>query len=233
MWNPTEIMSILYNGLQRLEADFCEQHAYQGLDSYTETQLHPLLAQAFANDAATVLREVRYPSALVDLPKDSHRQRCDLVLIPKDKSRIFDIVDEQVAQNKAIGTLFESQSTNAIPDIDQSMPEDAYWIEVKSVAQFSYIDGVPVANGKYTTDLLSGPRNDLVKLAVDPLIQFGCVLVLLFHEEQIAGSHDLAVVSNSILNQELPMGLPEIESFPIADRGGNSWCTVGLLPVKL
>jgi len=215
------------------EADLRREHAYQGLDSFSELQLHPLLCQGFANSPFGVLREVGYPSSPKDQPNDAQRQRCDLVITPKADQSLFDPIDEQRVRKKAVGTLFESFVDNHEPNQDDALPESAFWIEVKSVAQFSYVDGVPGPNPKYTNDLLCGPREDVIKLASDPLIWFGASLVVLFTQDKETGPHDISVSVNAMIDLDLPISVPIFESFPINNLAGNAWCTIGMIPIRL
>ncbi len=113
------------------------------------------------------------------------------------------------------------------------MPQDAFWIEVKSVGQFSYVDGVPGPNPKYTSELLAGPRADVVKLASDPLIHHGASLIVLFAEEESTGPHDSSASASERLDHDLPISLPIFESFEITNHAGNAWCTLGLIPIRL
>ncbi len=219
--------------LQSVESHFREQNAYQGLDSLAETQLHPLLCQAFADSYLGVLREVGYPSSPKSRPNESQRQRCDLVLTPNAGQLLFDPIDEQRAQDRALGTLFESYASQYESNPDDALPQDAFWIEVKLVGQFSYVDGVPGPNPKYTNELLIGPKADVVKLASDPLIHYGASLIVLFAEHQETGPHDIAASATAMLDHDLPISVPVFETFEITNYAGNAWCTLGLIPVRL
>jgi hypothetical protein len=233
VWYPSQIIEMISHQLQASDAELRQQHAYHGLDALSETQLHPLLAQAFTATPHGASREVGYPSSPLERPNDAQRQRCDLVLTPIKQQLLIDPVQEQRAQDQALGTLFESMAEDFLPNPDSTPPESAYWIEVKSIAQFSYVDGIPGPNSKYTSDLLVGPRDDVIKLASDPLIHHGAALVILFCEDENIGTHDMAALTTELINQDLPVALPDIESFPITNHAGNGWCTLGLIPIKL
>lgn len=219
--------------LQTIESGFREQHAYLGLDSYSETQLHPLLSQAFANSPLGVEREFGYPTSPMNRPNDAQRQRCDLVLTPNAGQHLFDPIDEQRVLDRAVGTLFETAAQDHVPDLNDVLPVDAFWIEVKTVSQFSYVDGVPGPNPKYTTELLQGPRSDVIKLASDPLIHYGASLVVLFAEDQQVGPHDITTSASAMLEHDLPISLPIFETFPVTNHAGNAWCTLGMIPIRL
>lgn len=233
MWYPSLIIESIVYQLQAIDAELRVQHAYHGLDALSETQLHPLLSQAFAAAPHGVFREVGYPSSPLERPNNAQRQRCDLVLTPLKQQLLIDPVQEQRVHDQALGTLFESIADDFVHDPESAPPESGYWIEVKSIAQFSYVDGVPGPNSKYTSDLLVGPRADVIKLASDPLIHHGAALVILFCEDENIGTHDMAALTTELIKQDLPVTLPEIESFPITNHAGNGWCTVGLIRIKL
>jgi hypothetical protein len=112
-------------------------------------------------------------------------------------------------------------------------PSDAFWVEIKCIPQFRYVDGVPVPNTKYAHEIIAGPSEDVIKLASDPLIRHAGVLVVVFNELEVAGPHDLAMSVREMIDRDLPVGMPEIEQLPIQDRGGNAWCTLGLIPVRM
>jgi hypothetical protein len=232
VWNPTEIISFMRQQLERSQADLDEHNAYHGLDSFSETQLHPLLYQAFAGSPMGSYREVGYPSSPKTRPNDAQRQRCDLVLTPRSGQHLFDPIDEQRARDKAVGTLFESSANAHEPHPNDALPEDAYWIEVKSIAQFSYVEGVPGPNPKYTNELLMGPRADVIKLATDPLIRSGGALIVLFAEEPETGPHDIHASAIKMIEQDLPIAAPVLDSFEITNHASNAWCTLGLIPIK-
>lgn len=218
--------------LQHVNSCLLAEHAYAGLDSFSEIQLHPLLCQGFAGSSLGALREIGYPSSPMNRPNDAQRQRCDLVLTPRSNQCLFDPIDEQRTRDKALGTLFETAIDLHEPDPDDALPQDAFWIEVKSVAQFSYVDGVPRPNTKYTSEMLGGPESDVIKLASDPLIHFGASLIVLFSKEQETGYHDIAASAAAMIEHDLPISLPEIQSFEITNYAGNEWCTLGLIPIR-
>ncbi len=180
-----------------------------------------------------VLREVGYPSSPKSRPNQTQRQRCDLVLTPHAGQPLFDPIDEQRERDRAVGTLFESAAKTHEPNPGDAQPQDAFWIEIKSVGQFSYVEGVPGPNPKYTNELLGGPKADVIKLASDPLIHHGASLIILFAAEKHIGPHDITVAVNTMLDHDLPVSLPIFESFEITNHAGNAWCTLGLIPIRL
>lgn len=233
MWNSVKIILHFQEQLKLVDRQLRDQQGYAGIDSYSEVKLHPLLSQHVADFAYGIHREVGYPTSPLIRPNNAQRQRCDLVLTPENNRAIFDPIDEQRTQDRAVGTLFETVALDRQPSADQVLPTQAYWIEIKAIAQFRYVDGVPGPNSSYTSELLTGPRVDVIKLASDPQIRHGASLVVLFTQEQDAGRHDIAALSQSLLDLDLPISVPEIESFAISNHAGNEWCTLGLIPLRL
>ncbi|MDF1808851.1 MAG: hypothetical protein P1U42_04065 [Phycisphaerales bacterium] len=233
MWNSLEITQLCAIQLKELEAEINSQSTYRGLDSYSEVQLHPFIHQAFTTTHFGALREICYPSASVENPTNTQRQRCDIVLTPNLKQSIFDPIDEQRTRQKAAGTLFESSALLDSPPQGTIPPEDAYWLEIKSIAQFSYVDGVPNPNSSYSSEMLNGPRTDVIKLASDPLIRHAGVLIVHFAEDQSTGIHDISAAVDHMIGLELPVSIPEFETIPIKNHAGNEYCTLGLIPVRL
>lgn len=233
MWSVSDILPPIREHLERVDREYRAQQAVKGLDSLREILLHPLVAQSFTNSSLLVLREAYYPTAQLELPRGTQRDRCDFVILPEGKKTLYDPVDAHKSLRSADGTLFEALATT--PEIKDSEcdPTQAYWIELKAIAQHRYIDGVPIPNAKYVHELLSGPSVDIVKLASDPQIRHAGVLIVLFNELEEAGVHDLSMTMREMIDRDLPVGMPDFETFPVVDLGGNAWCTLGLIPVRL
>ncbi|MGV6815004.1 MAG: hypothetical protein ACWA5W_08360 [Phycisphaerales bacterium] len=232
MWNQAEIADLMAEELRAFTHASSAKPAHAGIDSLSEIQLHPLLCQSFTNSTFGVQREVRYPSSGIARPNESQRQRCDLVLTPRLGMTIFDPIHEQRLNDELAQTLFAGHLDEQIHNDAVSQPEEAYWIEVKVVGQFQYVDGVPIPNTAYTSELTKGPKLDVIKLASEPMIHAGAVLVVIFTEQENAGPHDLNHAARLWIEQGLPISIPEIRSFPIPNYGGNEWCSIGLIPVK-
>lgn len=233
MWSPIDILGRIRNGLVEQDQLLRDQHAVRGIDSLHETGLHPFVAQAFTTESLLVVREAYYPSARLELPRGSQRDRCDLVLLPEGKKSLYDPVDAHKARKSADGTLFEAVASLPAIGAYECDPTEAYWIEIKVIAQNKYVDGVPGPNSKYAHELLSGPSADVVKLASESQIRYAGVLVVIFTEQEEAGIHDLSITMREMIDRDLPVGMPEYETFPIVDLGGNARCTLGLIPVRL
>ena len=233
MWSYSEIVHSVSDAFETYERDLLDEHAVAGLDSYREIDLHPIAYYGLTTCFQSILREVCLPSTERDLPGRNARERVDLVILPDGKKSIYDPVDAHKDLQRASGTLFEPVATLPTPKADECPPTEAMWIEIKSVPQFRYVDGVPVPNTKYAQELIAGPREDVIKLASDPQIRHAGVLVIVFTELREAGPHDLSMSIRAMIDQDLPVGSPEIEQVEIQDRGGNVWCTLGLIPVRL
>jgi len=233
MWSITDLNSKIAANLREHELFLVEDHAHSGLDAMREIDLHPIAIKGLADPGFTVLRESCLPSTKRELPGKNARERVDFVLLPDQKKSLFDPVDAHKELRGASGTLFESFASLAEPKQEECDPRDAMWIEMKCVPQIRYVDGVPTPNSKYELEMINGPSEDVIKLASDPLICHGAVLVVVFNEHAQAGPHDLAMSVRTMIDRDLPVGLPEIEQFPIQDRAGNAWCTLGMIPVRM
>ena len=232
MWSLSVITRTALDGLRRRELELTEEHAVRGLDSFREIDLHPLLSQTFTESSHEAIREACFPSPPEGLPGRNARDRVDLVLLPEGKKALYDPVDAHKELHKADGTLFETVAELRGLNTRECDPSEAFWIEIKAIPQFRYVDGVPQPNTRYAHELINGPAEDVVKLAADPMIRHGGVLVLLFTELEEAGEHDLAIAVRTMIDRDLPVGMPDFEKMPIQDRGGNAWCTLGLIPVR-
>src|ERR1051325_2638820 len=102
--------------LKQAEGDLRLEQAVYGLDTRDERQLQELLATGLG-EHYSVAREVHYPSTVGR--KLTHRQRCDLVLSPRDRPLRLDC---------APPTLFDA------PNLCTA--GEALWLEVKIAYQF-------------------------------------------------------------------------------------------------
>lgn len=232
MWNQSEIADLIADELRERAHAKSVEPVHFGIDSLCEVELHPFLCQSFTNSAFGVQREVRYPSSALSRPTESQRKRCDLVLTPSQEMSIFDPIHEQRLVDELAQTLFAGHLDAQTHKDSVCQPQEAYWIEVKVVGQFQYVDGVPMPNSAYAAELTIGPKLDVIKLASEPIIHAGAILVIVFTELKEAGPHDIGHAVGLWIDQELPISIPEIRSFPIPNYGGNEWCSIGLVPVK-
>lgn len=209
-WSTADIADAIIAGLARQAArDDLEQVVY-GFDTRDELRLHPLIAEALGVAGYGVWPEQRYPGDRLR-PRRSEGKRCDLVLT-RDNLPLRDPLVR--------GTLFDDQ-----PATD---PEDAYWLEIKSVAQFEIEGPFP----RYSAELLAPVAQDVRKLWTDPGIRFGGLALLIFAQSQTVAEHDLAAWHERCLGRGLPVAPSALRGVPITDRIGNAWCALGVYGVR-
>jgi hypothetical protein len=208
--SPADLADAIAEHLARVEADLVREQAVRGIDALDEVELHPILVDAFVAAEFGVTREARYPSERRHW-SENEGDRCDLVLT--DAGR------ELLAERKR-ATLFDPP--DAVP------PDEALWVEVKTVAQF-HEDG---PNGRYAIELGGPIRRDVQKLARDPAILRSALVVLLFVSDPSIARHDLDVWLREALDRGLPVGEPCVREVPLSDRLGHSTCAVAVFPVS-
>lgn len=255
MWSLDELVEPVIAALSRREAELREEQAVRGIDALDELGLHPLVAAALAETGRGVLREQAYPhewtrkaAVRVDtstgevLPESRQRQRCDLVLTEHAGQRLNDSLHRAKARRQAReavkGTLFEALGgAEALCDaqVDRAglvEPEEAFWLEVKVVAQFCFNAGVLGPNRAYASELVRGPIADVTKLAADRRVQHAGVLVVLFTADEATAKNDLGVLLHKCLDKGLPITSPATRSTGVVDRIGNRVCTASLVGVR-
>lgn len=209
-WSTADIADAVFEGVRRqAEQDDLEQAVY-GFDARDELRLHPLIAQALRDAGCGVWPEQRYPDDQLR-PRRSEGRRCDLVLTRDD----LPLRDPLIR-----GTLFDHQ-----PATD---PQDAYWLEIKTVAQFE--TGGPFA--RYSAELLAPVAQDVRKIWSDSVIRHGGLLLLLFTQNRQWAEHDLAVWHDRCLQRGLPVAPPAVRGLAITDRIGNAWCAVAVFGIR-
>lgn len=192
--------------------------------------MHRLLAEGLEQAGFGVVAEMPYPTLHVPSPRRAERERCDLVLTADPASRPADPLQLRRQIEQAAGTLFESLAPKLAHHHALVPPEEAFWLEVKLVAQIAYREAVPVPNRSYAAELVGGPRRDLAKLAADRRIVHGGVALVLFTADQRTADHDLAELQRRLVRADVPVIVPAAtRGFPITDRAGNGWCSVSLL----
>ncbi|MCZ6834775.1 MAG: hypothetical protein O7G85_03280, partial [Planctomycetota bacterium] len=195
MWSVADLADAVEAGVKASNSQLDEEHAVYGLDARDEVELHPILAQAFTCADYGVHREHRYP-ADQKKRKESEGERCDLVLTPDGLP---------LASSERKATLFEP--ADAVP------LDEAYWLEVKTVAQYT-IEG---PNPQYSSQLLSTIRQDVTKLSKDQGILHAGLLIMMFvHDERVA-EHDLGIWQDQCLTRGLPIAAPSFRSVKIKD----------------
>ncbi len=209
------------------------EQAVRGLDALSEVEFHPLLAQAFVGMGLGVAREAVYPGQ-IELAsrvraRRAERERCDLVLLPLPGASLRDPVRERIHRDEELGTLFGSLAPT--PHEDRIAPEDAFWLEIKVVAQFAYTNGWTGPNRAYASELTRALA-DLPKIARDPSIHRGGLLLIAFTRDRATAEHDLGVLRERAIERDEPMRPPVHVSFHIGDRIGNAACTLWLAPAR-
>ena len=209
-WSPADIADAVHAGLvSRAQTDDLEQAVY-GFDHLGELGLHRVLHKALADAGYGVWPEQRYPSDRVKANL-SEGKRCDIVLTP---------AGTPLFQEQARGTLFDT--------VDACQPEQAYWLEVKTVAQFEASGPFP----RYSAELLAPVAADIRKLWNDPLICHAGLLLILFTADRHIAEHDLAVWHRRCLDRGYLVTSPAIRGFEITDRMGNRCCTSAVFAVR-
>ena len=118
-------------------------------------------------------------------------------------------------------------TADAATALDDGNLGDALWIEVKVVAQFQRSG----PNRSYAAALQSPVWRDVEKLASDPAIAHGLVLLVLFTADAVTADHDLEVWRSRAVERGLHLWPRVQRAVPIGDRLGNRLCTVALFPL--
>ncbi len=209
-WSTADIADAVADGLCRRAAQDELEQAVYGFDALDELGLHPLIQQALRDAGYGVWPEQRYPDDQLR-PRRSEGKRCDLVLTRDD----LPLRDPLIR-----GTLFDQQ-----PATD---PQDAYWLEIKTVAQFE--TGGPFA--RYSAELLAPVAQDVRKIWSDSVIRHGGLLLVLFTQNREWAEHDLAVWHDRCLQRGLPAAPAVVRGLPITDRIGNAWCAAAVFGIR-
>lgn len=209
-WSVAELADAVEAGLlARRAADDAEQSVY-GFDTLPELGLQPLVYAALRDAGYGVHPEQRYPADW-SKRKRSHGKRCDCVLtragLPLRDPTLRD-------------TLFGQG--------DAEDADTAYWLEVKTVAQFETAGPFR----RYSAELFAPVTDDVRKLWGDGVIRFGGLLLVLFTASQEVAEHDIAAWHQRCLDRGIPAGCPAVRGFPINDRVGNGWCAIAVFGVR-
>lgn len=247
MWIADDVLAAAAAALRGAEEGFVREQAVYGVDALEEVELHRLIAAGLSEAGFGVLRERPYPGDRTttrsegggeEIARESERRRCDVVLTPQPGLRLADPVRKEkrrlARERQAAGTLFEAHAAAAAAEEDTAPPgtippEDAFWLEIKLVGQYCYEAGVPGPNRTYASQLVRGITADLAKLAADPHIETGALLLILFTENQRVAEHDLVQAMHRCLDKGVVASTPITASFPVLDRIGNTLCTAALI----
>lgn len=201
----------------------------RGVDSLDEVALHGVLCRGFEASGLGVLREQPYPGEAGRRPRRTERERCDIVLTEGAGVGVRDPVEVLREADALAGTLFEGAPGPEPAGVD---PGEAFWLEVKTVAQTAYVCGVPGPNGSYASRLLGPTVRDLAKLSRDRGVRAGGLLLVVFCTDERTAEHDLAVLLHRCLDRDVPVASPVEERFAIRDRVGNGVCSVSIVPLR-
>jgi hypothetical protein len=230
-WSIDEIADTAAAGIADANAALRDENAVRGLDHLDEIDLHTVLEAAFLHADLGVIRERAFPSPPKRRPKASERERCDLVLLPGPDLTLADPETRLAEREDAAATLFAGQAEQLVTPADLD-PADAFWIEIKATGQFVARDDVPQPNGRYTTELIRLPAQDIRKLAREPLAEQAAIALLLFAADEPTARHDLGIAVHKWLDSDLPIRSPAIRVTPIDDRIGNTVCAVCIVPIR-
>ena len=108
-------------------------------------------------------------------------------------------------------------------------PDDAFWLEVKVIGQFTISRGITCPNRSYSTELVTAIYSDCFKLASDRIILRGGLLLILHAQDQRTARHDLDIAVQQAWSRGSSCRTPLVDGFPLNDRIGNTWATVALI----
>lgn len=206
--SPADVADAVAAGLAASAAALDAEQAVAGLDVLDEVKLHPFLHAALRAAPAGwgVWPEQKFPNGW-GKRKHSEGERCDVALTPEGRP----IRDPELAD-----TLFGDPGGAAVS------PEEAFWLEVKTTAQF----GEEGFAKRYAAGLGRTLLADVRKLARDPGIRHAALLLVLFTANRETAEHDAGVWHERALAAGLVVEVPRVRGFAITDRVGNGWCGI-------
>jgi hypothetical protein len=207
LWDFSTLADHLGRIIETAEADLRLEQAVYGLDAKDEKAIQSLLATGLQNHFQSA-REVHYPSSRGE--KLTHRQRCDLVLTPKDRPLRLD---------SSPPTLFDPPN--------QADHAEALWLEVKVAYQFR--EGGE-RHGGYGPQFRQNVVADLRKMEAEPLIREAGLVLVVFNESEAVLAKDLELFEDILVRKEVLAGFRHIRCTAILDRIGHRVCTIALWP---
>lgn len=231
MWSIDQIADLVAESLSAENLRLREEDAVAGVDALDETPMHPIVAAHLARSGLGVLREQPFPTPGRARPRNSERQRCDLVLTHEPGLGLSDPVEVDRRRHELTGTLFEPVAARAAA-VAGVLPEEALWLELKVCGQFEFVSGVPCPNSAYASGVVRGPAMDIRKLARERAIRHAASVLILFAFSEETARHDLQIAAHRWLDQSLPIREPVVRVVPIDDRIGNSVAAVCVTPVR-
>ena len=212
--SPSDLADAIEEGLRSAASALDEEQAVAGLDVLDEVKLHPFLHAALRAAPAGwgVWPEQKFPSGWSKKAR-SHGERCDVVLTPDGRP---------VLDGELEGTLFGDPGGEGVA------AEEAFWLEVKTTAQFEE-EGFAK---RYSAELGRTLLADARKLGRDPGIRHAALLLVLFTFNEETAVHDAGVWHEKALSAGIAVDLPSVRGFPITDRVGNAWCGVFVFGIR-
>jgi predicted DNA-binding ribbon-helix-helix protein len=208
-WCVADIADAIEVGLTaHIDLDRCAQ-SVRGIDALHEVGLHPILASALEDAGFGVHREQRYIGARSKRSRSEGR-RCDLVLTPDGRP---------LQDPAATATLFDDPNAVRL--------EEAFWLEVKTVAQHTEMG----PNQTWSSELLGTVLADVAKLANATNIFHAALVIVLWVESVEVAEHDLGVWQDRCIAKGLPIAAPSQRVISIQDRLGNAHCVLRAYPV--
>ena len=242
MWDLDLICELAAAGLERRARDLDAEASVRGIDCMKELELHGVLREALAAELPDggrfgVLAEQRFPGDQLK-PKRSEGERCDIVLLPPSGTseppggtsglprRGWSPPDTATPDSPWRRRLLDPLEAGTLFAGHGVPPEDALWIEVKVAGQCALIDGIGRANPSYSSILLRDVPADARKLAADPVIRDGAVLVVVLNADEATAAHDLEAWRVRCIEKGWPLETPFVRHFGIGDRIGNGVTSV-------
>lgn len=237
MWDTAVILDAIVTGLHAAERRLAEEQAVYGLDALPETALHITLERALSEAGFGVIRERVFPSAVAELVSKSARPRCDFVVLRDASKRLAD--EDAIAPARS-GKRRNGDETPMLFGVGAAAPspacehrtgervpaEEAFWLEVKVVGQFTFTRGVPGPNAAYSGEITGSLTRDLSKLTRETDLPNKGLLLVLFVADETTARHDLTIALHRTLDREIEVRGTRIETFPIANRIGNGCCAL-------
>ncbi len=214
MWSVNEIGVVAAGALRRCAQAFDAEQSPYGLDARSELEVQDVLAEGLRVHGWGALRECRYP-AVAGRARRSEGERCDLVVTTRPGEPLLDPLLEN--------TLFAGRGVQ---------PEEAMWLEIKLARQFALVNGVAAPNPAYASEVLTRATIDVRKLSAEPATFTRAVMLVMFTRDARTAEHDALAWAHRCLDVGLSIGSPEREGFALADRIGNAWCELVIMPVR-
>ena len=231
VWSIDQIADFMAESVMAENLRLRAEDAVAGVDALDETALHPVIASYFSRCGLGVLREHHFPTPKRARPRNSERERCDLVLTHDPAGVLIDPVEVDRREHELAVTLFAPVAEQAAA-LAGTASEDALWIELKVCGQYEFVAGVPIANTAYTTGVVRGPAVDIRKLSREKAIEFAAATLILFAQDEPTARHDLQIAAHKWLDQSLPIREPIVRVVPIDERIGNTVAAVCMIPAR-